>query len=99
MPVNVFFRKDKDYRIHPVSGVWGGLTPHGLISCDFFFERAETPERLTIEDDSREVSRSPETPMIIRELLAGISLRPEVARSIGQWFIAQAEEFDRIQGR
>lgn len=98
--VKVFFRKNEDYRIVPVSGVWGGVTPQGMVHCDFFIERAETPESVNIRIDestgaSQESRRQPAEPYVVRELLVGMMLPPHVARSIGQWLVERADEFDR----
>ena len=98
--VKIFFRKSDDYRVYPVSGIWGGITAQGMLACDFFVEKVDTPESVNVsmDDESgqvQEVSRFPAEPYVTREVLMGIMVRPEVARSIGQWFISKADEFDR----
>jgi hypothetical protein len=95
MPLDVFFRKDKDYRVVPVSGVWGGISPHGMIFADFFFEKPDTPEKVTLDDSGKEVGRSPSGMFVVRDVVGGITVRPEVARAIGQWFIDKADEFEK----
>jgi hypothetical protein len=95
MPVDIYFRKDKDYRVMPVSGVWGGVSPHGMIFADFFFEKPDTPEKVALNESGAEVDRHPSGVFIVRDVMAGIAVRPEVARAIGQWFLDKAEEFEK----
>ncbi|MEW6116314.1 MAG: hypothetical protein AB1553_05375 [Nitrospirota bacterium] len=97
MPVDIFSRKDKDYKIIPVSGVWGGLTPHGLVNCEFFIERLELPERIVVDEAGKEISQHPNRQYITREIMIGLMMRPEVARSVGEWLIQRAEEDERLR--
>ncbi len=95
MALDVFFRKDRDYRVMPVSGVWGGISPHGMVFADLFFEKPDTPEKVSLDDAGKEVGRSPAGMFVVRDVVAGIAVRPEVARAIGEWFIAKADEFEK----
>jgi len=103
--VRVFFKKSAEYRTIPVTGVWGGITPQGLVCCDLVVERAETPESVTIEVDeqsatAREVDRHPKQGMVVRESMVGLVMQPEVARTVGAWLTKTADEFEkrRIRG-
>ncbi|MDP3111584.1 MAG: hypothetical protein Q8M71_05740 [Thermodesulfovibrionales bacterium] len=96
MPLNIFFRRDKDYKIIPVSGVWGGLTAAGLLNCELFVEGREAPEKIVVDDTGKEISRNPAQQQIVREILISLVMRPEVARSIGQWLISKADEYDKM---
>ncbi len=97
--ITVFFKKSQDYREIPVSGAWGGLSPQGMVYCDLFVEKAENPESIVFRIDEnnqpQEVSRQPQTTYFIREALVGLMMQPDVARSIGQWLVWQADEFDK----
>jgi len=98
--IKIFFRRNPDFKMMPVSGVWGGLTPQGNVYCDFFFEKAEIPENVVMEVGegavpAKEVGRNPQTQMFIREVVVGLSMQPEIARSIGQWLIDKADEFKK----
>ena len=41
------FKKDDNYRLIPVNGVWGGPTPRGDIKVDFFHESPSLPKEVT----------------------------------------------------
>ncbi len=98
--VRVFFKKSPEYKTIPVTGVWGGITPQGLVCCDLVVERAETPESVMLEIDeqngtAREVERQPKQGLVVRESMVGLVMQPEAARTIGAWLIRTAEEFER----
>jgi hypothetical protein len=95
--VRVRAKRDEGHRIIPASGVWGGVTPQGMIYFDLFLEKPETPAETLITIDEKTGQRMeqpvlPEEPCLERLLLMGITVRPEVARSIGQWLIERADE-------
>lgn len=98
--VKIFFKKSPEYRTVTTTGVWGGITPQGLLCCDLFMERQESPESVTIEVNeqtgvAQEVDRQPRQSMMVRESMVGLVLTPEAAHSIGTWLVRNAEEFDR----
>ena len=93
------FVRDGGYRFVPVNGVWGGVTPRGDITADFFHEALTCPESVTYavtEADGlgAEVERQLDDPssQVTRSLMFGIVLIPEHAESIGQWLIDKARE-------
>jgi hypothetical protein len=95
--VRVKTKRDEGHRIISGSGVWGGVTPQGMVYFDIFLERPEAPEETLITIDEKTGQRReqpilPEEPCLERLLLMGIMVRPEVAHSIGQWLIEKAEE-------
>ena len=95
--VKVRSKKAAEYRIISASGVWGGITPHGMIYFDIFLEKPESPaETILMMDEKtgerREIIEEPSEPSLERILLTGVMVRPEVARSIGQWLIDKANE-------
>jgi len=98
--IKIFFRRAAEFKMIPVSGVWGGLTPQGNVYCDFFFEKAEIPENVVVQvgeggTPAKEVGRNPQNQMFVREVVVGLSMQPEIARSIGQWLIEKADEFQK----
>lgn len=97
--ITIFYRKSSDFKMLPISGVWGGLTAQGYVYCELFLEKAETPESITLSigDDNiaKEVGKRPETNMFIRETLVGLTMQPDIARSVGQWLIGKADEFQK----
>ena len=92
--ITIVFTKADNYRILPVAGVWGGLTPQGDVIAEFFLERRELPDSVTMDvkeegGKAREVAREGGD-KIVRELQVGISLQPDQAYSIGAWLIEKA---------
>lgn len=89
----VEFVRHKDYTVYPVSGSWGGVTPQGYVKADLYIESFLAPERLPVtfepEDQKHE---EVEDPVMVRELLSGFYMRPEVAHAIGRWLINKAKE-------
>lgn len=97
--VNIFYRKSSDFKMLPVSGIWGGLTAQGYLYCELFFEKAETPESVILQvevgKEAKEIGQRPEARMFIRETLVGLTMQPEIARSIGEWLIKNADQFKK----
>jgi len=87
------YEKSNDYEIVPASGVWGGLNPQGDLVANFFVEQNQLPEEIeiTVGEDGRKLGEVPKYPReshTTRRLLqVGVVMRPEIAKSIGEWFI------------
>lgn len=91
----IHFRQSPNYqRIH-ATGAWGGITPQGQILCNFFFDYKENPETVTLRvgeaGEVQETGRAGEQ-KVVREMLAGIILRPDHAYAIGAWLQKNAVE-------
>lgn len=90
------FKKDDNYRLIPVNGVWGAATPRGDIMVDLFHESFALPEAITqaVAPDGnlgQELDRTP--PIAIqRKVLVGMVLTAEQADSIGRWLQEKARE-------
>ena len=97
--IDIFYKKNEQFRSIPVGGVWGGLTPQGAVYANFFIERQELPERIQITVNEggviKETSRTPNKPTLVREVLIEAMMDPEVARTIGQWLIDKAAEYEK----
>lgn len=95
--IKIEYVKDKKYKSLPITGVWGGICPSGMIQCDFYLERPKLPEHaiVDVEPDKKE-KKIKETPKeqnsYIREVLMGVTMEPHVARSIGLWLIKKADQ-------
>ena len=92
--LEVKFEKSPDFKIVPATGAWGGPTPQGELLCNFYVEYTEIPESIKLEITdgfSKETERIP-TDLLVRELQIGIIMRPDIAKSIGEWLIKNAEE-------
>ena len=95
--IRVKSKKDEGHTIVSPSGVWGGVTPQGMIYFDMFLEKPEPPAETTITMDERtgqrtETVNGPTETFLERLLLVGILVHPDVARSVGQWLIEKADE-------
>ena len=92
------YEKAPDYRDIPVNGVWGGLTARGDIHMQLFAEYSATP--VTVAHEVRGNTLGPETQRDLggatftRHLLVGVLMSPQNARSIAQWLLGKAEEFE-----
>ncbi|MDR2017578.1 MAG: hypothetical protein LBQ00_01650 [Syntrophobacterales bacterium] len=100
--IKVKARKDSEYRIIPASGVWGGVTPYGMVCFDLVLEKPEAPTVTTIDVNEAtghrvETIQEPKGPSVERILMAGILVRPEIARVIGHWLIEKADEADMLE--
>jgi len=92
--VRVEYKKTSDYKIIPATGAYGGATPQGEILCHFYVEYMVPPDSIEIEINpangtSKEIERTAEKPFI-RELNTGVLMRPDIAKSVGEWLIEQA---------
>lgn len=100
--VDFFFEHDPSYRIAPVNGVWGGLTPRvDSIRVDFFLESLALPSQITqrVEEGgalSEEIKRDPPK-KIVRHVQFGAIMSPEVAESIAEWLKGKVEEYRRLE--
>jgi len=92
--IKIAFRKALDYRIIPVTGAWGGVNPQGEIVFDLFVEKLEVPEsvQIKIEPGRPPVEISREGQIHVRESQIGVVVRPDIARSLGEWLIQKANE-------
>ena len=94
--IEFVFKRDEGYRLIPVNGIWGGVTPRGDVKADLFHEAQSQPEAITHEPTPegglRDVKRTPPVNVFQRTLFAGMVLSPEQAESIGLWFQQKARE-------
>jgi len=93
--VRIEFIKDDDYRLVPVTGAWGGISPQREVIVDFYVDRRSNPTSVEIETDqgkSKELSRIPDPQPIHRHVSFGVAMRPDIARSIGEFLIENADK-------
>ena len=92
--IKIAFRKAADYRIIPVTGAWGGVNPQGEIVFDLFVEKLEVPEsvQIKVEPGRPPVEIAREGQVHVRESQIGIVVRPDIARSLGEWLLQKANE-------
>jgi len=91
--IKVEFRKASDYRVIPATGAWGGVNPQGEITFDLFIEKLEIQSvRMKIEPGRPPMEIAREGEIHVRESQIGVVVRPDIARSIGEWLIQKANE-------
>jgi hypothetical protein len=97
--LKIEFRKVSDYKLIPVTGAWGGLSPQGEIIFDLFVEKREAPKSVTIriENGKAPLEIQREEGVTVRESQIGIVVRPDIALSIGKWLIEKAREAGVIE--
>ena len=103
MKITFRFAKDADYRLIPVNGAWGAVTPRGDISVDLFHESVLLPEEITQEMTpdgklGQELASKP-SGTFQRTVLVGMMLTAEQAESIGLWLQEKAREAREQTGR
>lgn len=97
-------RRTPDYRIITATGVYGGVTPSGLVKMDLFTEYVPPPE--TVEHEmsedgniGKEVKRTPTEPHIARDFQIGVMMTSESAEKIGNWLLQRAKQARERQER
>ena len=99
--VNFEYKVLPTYNAYAVSGIHGGLNASGEIVANFFHERLRIPktQKYNITEDGELIvdsDTSKPNDSIIRNILFSISINPNTARSIGQWFVDRANEYQDI---
>jgi hypothetical protein len=92
--MEIIFSRAEGYRLVPATGAWGGVSPQGEIIVDLYVEQRQNPERMEVEVRKGELieeKRYPHPQPIIRESQVGIVLRPDIAKTIGEFLIKFAD--------
>jgi hypothetical protein len=93
--VRFVYNSNLDFKRVSVSGVIGGMTPHGLLLANLFFEKHQLPQEQmgTVHEDGRLEIHPVVTsvPTIERELQVGLLMTPEVALSVANWLKETAD--------
>jgi hypothetical protein len=100
--VSFEYIKATDYRVLPVSGVIGGPTAQGDIVVNLYFERGPIPKKVIqgIDDTGNLIESNAKIEIkdsVIRDVIYGLALKPEVARSIGNWLVEQVDQLDSFK--
>ena len=96
--IMVHYEYGPGYKKIPATGAWGGLSPNAEVIVNFFVEFKTKPEMIKVQVDEAGhlVEESPEKDEIsmTRELLVGVVMRPDIARSVGHFLLKYAEMAD-----
>lgn len=92
----IIFSEADWYKLVPATGAWGGVSPQKEIIVDFYVDNRRNPEYMDIEAEKdgkiTKEERTPSSESIDRILQFGVVMRPDIARSIGQFLIDKANE-------
>ncbi|HEY1690869.1 MAG TPA: hypothetical protein VGG39_01830 [Polyangiaceae bacterium] len=100
--VRFHFIKSAQFRTIHVDGLWGGLTPRGLIHIAFFSERLPIPQQLvqgvnddgTLGDEILESRVSKEG--VVRELEVDAIIDVDIARALHSWLDQQIKTHESL---
>lgn len=99
--IQIKFTKAADYRKFAATGVWGGPTPQGEIFCEFYVECQDLPELIKMEIDpfqgTQDELEKKTSGLFIREIQVGILMRPDIAKSVGEWLIRHADTMLKLK--
>ena len=99
--IRIEFSNSERFDSYAATGVWGGATPTGSLLVKFFVDKRKDPVSMDLDVDdtgkSTERGRKGEldenlNAIYTREMQCEILMTPEVAKSIGAYFIQKADE-------
>lgn len=93
--LKIQFKKSDEHKTFTATGVWGGANPQNEIVCHFFIESQAIPKnfRLKVDKDTGQITENIQDDNIfIREIQHTLVMRPDIARSVGEWLIAKADD-------
>ncbi len=96
--IRIEWEYDKDYRLVPANGMWGGLTPRGDLRIEFFVEVIPTPgsgETALIHDAGgsyKERRKTPGKATVVRKVQVGVMIPPNQISNFAEWFKDKAHK-------
>jgi hypothetical protein len=102
--IKIVFKKGADYRLLPINGAWGGMTPRGDFILDFFVEHNTTPDSIIHEITPEGklggiIEKHPGDEQgvlfVTRELVGGILMSVEHAKSIADFISDKCADFEK----
>jgi len=100
--ITFHYKVSPNYALYKISGAHGGIGAQGDIIANFYSERHPIPKSVTHELKENGTLGEPPIDIekkegVIRDVLFGFSLSAQNARSIGEWLIKMADEFEKLQ--
>jgi hypothetical protein len=97
MPDEVLIRYEHapGYAIVPATGVWGSVTPAGMVMFDLTVDHVRPPDRIKHVVEGGKLgpeTREPGERLVRRFAQVGVMVTPQVAESIGKWLIERAQQ-------
>ena len=89
------------YKPVHVDGVYGGITPRGLLNVSFFSERFPIPKstEFKLNHKSKTVTKVKDSDDskngILREYEVGVYMNLEAAKSLSKFLVAKIEELEK----
>jgi len=101
--LKIAYKNLDEFDVTPVAnGMFGGISPDGLLTLNIYFDRKSTPTLLEIEHIEHHLFGN-EQPVefeedadVIREVVAKIAVTPRAALNMGRWLVKKAEEAQKI---
>lgn len=100
--VRFIFKRGASYALWPATGAYGGVTPTGHISVDFYVDRAPMPESVVHQlSESGQLGEGTQHPSwgsvvaIDREIVTGVLISADTAEAVANWLQEQANECRR----
>ena len=91
----VKYKNATQYQTVPATGAWGGPNPQGEIICHFFVEHQVFPQgaEIVIDKDTGKLIREKtgEVSETVREVQVSVVMRPDIAKTIGEWLVNKTE--------
>lgn len=94
------YSKSSDFKTFGVSGAYGGFTVNGNLNLNFYTETSEIPKESKHEIIDGRISKQsvnleiPKELSSIREVLVGLNMDLNTAKSIIKWMQQHIEEFE-----
>lgn len=88
---------ENDYNPQYANGAFGGITPHGEVVLNFYFERSGLPytQEFALNNDGTigdMTGIEPEESKYVRYIQNGVIMTQKDARSFAQWIIQMLDE-------
>ncbi len=95
--VHFEYGRTPGYRNFHVDGIYGGLTPKGVLHMDFFVEKNPIPEKESylIEGSKLNPSARDCSKAVLREVEGGLIMDYNMMKSMRAWLDTKIEEFER----
>ena len=96
--ISIEWEYDKNYRMVPANGMWGGITPRGDLRIDFFVESMPVPDsgagKLLNDGSGRYTERqeASEKVTVVRQIQVGVMVPSQQVQSFMRWFQDKAQK-------
>jgi hypothetical protein len=93
-PITIHFIHSPDYKLHPVTGAWGGVVA-GHIMIHFYIDKVTIPEKIAVDELGQVGETSDQRRE--REITTGCIMTPETARNVGKFLLSIAKQLDQAK--